>query len=694
MRFKDAVMERSKFTVLLLLTLGMTLSMNSGAVYAGEGSISSRAEEFVKMPLPKDLFPIPQVKCPIYVMEFHVWYRSPFGHSDFPMPGYLHWEGEAEAESGLFGTDWMRQNHSIGRPLLGFYNSEDRDVIRWQIRCLKNAGIDGAFIQMFPDIATGLKFGGDHVFKRMLEVASEEGMSIACHDEVMFRHTSKEALKPDVMGRRLGQFIQKYGHYPSYLKIQGSPAVNFQFWTHFMSFDDLVRMMKSAEEIAGQKIFWIVSDEPSELCARSQIGGFVPMSNGYFNQPVTEYKNDLLNWKELKVHLDKFEKTKKQYPEKLLGLWLYPGMYNSGRYYPVSDETTWFPRRGGKTIVETVRQYLKSNPGFLLISSWNDWIENTAIEPGLSYDNYAGDPYLYCRILAAMKGKNFVPPALPPKESVDPLMWQALYGVDRTPPRIMDIRYLPLDPGLIATVADSGHAVKTVKAFYVGDAYFEIKNRTFMGHGLWGKEITPPMVSKTDLILEPNREVKVEIDPAVIAGTWNEIYLGVEYMDKGCKGWLVIRYPADPPVLDYRNMDDVKFPVTQEIQLGYAGENRKAQIRYLRGFDLKNEKPFITLQYSPQRDVVAKPLRISRLHIFRDQKNVIDGVEVGFGRPESQVKTYRFKIPSLKGEVPSAVYLVAEDIEGNRSRPYPVFGGDYPSAGIWLEEFPKNTEKE
>ncbi len=49
-------------------------------------------------------------------------------------------------------------------------------------------------------------------------------------------------------------------------------------------------------------------------------------------------------------------------------------------------------------------------------------------------DPAGSDPYRYCRLLATAKGHVFEPPPLPPKEAVDPLRWQALYGLDATPP--------------------------------------------------------------------------------------------------------------------------------------------------------------------------------------------------------------------------------------------------------------------
>jgi hypothetical protein len=671
---------------IMALALGfMAVACGLNTAEAGN-CIADRQEAFGAMTLPKALQPIPRVTCPLYVMEYHVWFRSPFGEGG--RPGFLHWGPEERIDTETVGADWMRNARPVGQPLIGLYNAEDPNVIRWQIRCARNAGIDGMFVQLFPDRPTGKRLGGSHIFEVILKTTVEEkGPKVAGHDEVHFRR-GWLAQKPEIMAERVGLFIKKYGKHPGYLRIKGMPAYNFQFYGAFqgtMSDDDLAGMIRKAEEIAGEKIFWVVNRDPCAFYGRPESPGFIGTANSNFIRPYNKYTKPKLDWTGLEGRLNNVRKAKKKYPDKMIGLWGYYGFDTSP--YHSDGEISWLPRRDGQTLVEVLRRYVKEKPDFITLSAWNEWQENSAMEPGLNYDGYNGDPYFYCRIIAAAKGKRFVPPPLPPKESVDPLMWQTLYGIDRTSPKIVNCCYVPMDPGVTATAVDSGSAVKWIKAAYRGDVCLSVEDGRVVTQGIKAIPKQPKLEAGKGLMLEGGQSMTLEIKPDALTGKREMFYVAIEYFDEG-KGRLEVAYPADPPVIDYMKMDCVNLPVLARV--GLAGDGKwKAAVRLMRAFDSKAEKPTVQIRYRfPRGEKSGGKVCISRVHVFRDAVKAIDGVDFGHTADDSQVKTFRFRIPSLTGTPPTAVYLIAEDVEGNRSFPFPVMGSECHPTGIrpgrWL----------
>lgn len=658
------------------------LSAGGSIVREAGKPIAARGDEFAAMSLPQELEPIPRIDCPLYLMEYHIWWLSPFGEGG--IPGYIHWGPSVEADVTTMGPSWMRHNRSAGHPLLGLYSATDPHVMRWQIRCARNAGIDAMFVMHYPDRATGLSNGGEHIFKLQLGIAAEERFKLAAHDEVHFRRGWK-AQEPEVMAERAGQYIKKYGRHLGYLRIKGKPVYHFQFYGRFqgkMSNEDLQAMIRRAEEVAGEPISFMINHDPgNDLYALPETSCFTGTGASCFIFQGTEgYHEKGLRWDALEKRLANVRQARQKFPDKVIGLWGYAGFENSS-LHPRDETTAWIPRRGGLTLVETIRRFVKEAPDFVLLSSWNDWIENTALEPGLSYEGFNGDPYLYCRIMAAMKGKRLVPPPLPPKESVDPLMWEPLYGIDRTPPKIVACRYLPMDPGLVVTAADSGSAVKQVLMAYRGDVCAEFGANEIKLRGVASLKPMPKGLPKQGLILRPRESLEITLAPKPLEGQREAVFLALEFADEG-KGRIDIRYSADPPIIDYQEMDHTSFPVRQLIDLNGKGGWRTA-VRRLRAFDLKADPIVLTLTLDPPRGEKSPgAVRLARLHLFRDAREATGGIEISHVSAESQMKVYRLKTPNLKGEPPSAAYLLAEDAEGNRSVPFAAFGADYHPTGI------------
>ena len=652
-------------------------------ILAGRSLAADPMAKYADIPIPKKLGKIPRIKCPLYVMEYHMWYRSPFGANS--PKGYIHWPDRELIDTETAGPDWVRRMSSIGYPLPGMYNSPDPGIIRWQLQTAKNAGIDGLFVQLFPDRYEGTLLGGSHIFKEMLDIAAEVGVKLSINDEVLFRR-GWNAQKPDVFAKRAGDFIKKFGKHPAFLRIKGMPVYTFQYWggTTFLkkklnNVDFLGRVMRGAEKIAGEPIFWIPGQgyDP-KIFAMPEPKGFKMFSNNFFMGrksnmvPVTRE----FNWGKLDKRLSEFQKIKQKTPDKFLGMWGYPGFDCTTKFGARRTVVVGNSRREGRSLVELLRRYVKAKPDFIMLTSWNDWQENTAYEPGMAYDSYNGDPYLYCRILAASKGKKFIPAPLPPKESIDPLMLQPLYGIDRIPPQITSCYYRPTEPSLTVSVADSASPVKRASVALRGDAYLEIKSGKLIEHGMKPVKLAKNNLSNEGLVLYPRKEITITLDNKTLEGKKQEAFLGLEFNDNA-KGRLYVKYSCDPEFLDYRKYDFNTHTVMAYIRLDNKGKQQLA-VRMLRAFDFKSKYKNIRLTYAPDRGVKNPgTVSIKRLDFFRDARSAVDGLEISNAAEDSQVKSYYFKTPALNLEdrLP-IVYLFAEDSKGNISAPVAVKTAD------------------
>lgn len=166
---------------------------------------------------------VPVLKMPLYVMEFHLWYDSPFGPE--ARPGWLHGGDSRQAETASMGPDWMRMRQGVGWPLPGAYESGNPGIIRWQLQCLRQTGVDGVFVQLFSDWSHPERFHRIPEFETLLRIAKQEGVKGAIHDEIQFRNPP--AKDPATMARRACDALKTYGSSPAYLNIDGEPAYAF-----------------------------------------------------------------------------------------------------------------------------------------------------------------------------------------------------------------------------------------------------------------------------------------------------------------------------------------------------------------------------------------------------------------------------------------------------------------------------------
>ena len=159
-------------------------------------------------------------KIPVYIQEWHIWWGFPWPDRRQP---FSHIESPLTVEKEPWRLFWNRN----GYPLVGLYDSGNPEIIRWQIRCMKAAGLTTAAAMIHPEWNVGESYIQEesrNLIKLLLDIAAEEQFPIFFMDEVAFRKGSP-AQRPEVMIRRFVRFLKQYGSHPGLWKQEGHPVI-------------------------------------------------------------------------------------------------------------------------------------------------------------------------------------------------------------------------------------------------------------------------------------------------------------------------------------------------------------------------------------------------------------------------------------------------------------------------------------
>lgn len=400
--------------------------------------------------------PAPLAGVPVHVMEFHLWWCSPF-YGPPEQRIWTKWGEPAEMDRAI-GPSWRRQTSSGACPLIGPYNSADPEVIRWQLRCAKAAGIAALQVQLFSNLQMGSWFGREKVFADVVRIAGEEKMPIYLHDEAQFRPPPSNL--PEVMADRIATALNRYGSLPGYFKFSGKPAVSFQYWKQYMTPADLRQMMETVDHAVPSGVHFVLNGIPDPSFADlDAMGTIIPTSNASLLRSA-EDRSETIDAASIDAKMKNLRALRQIFPGKRIGLWAYPGFDNTGQFNP---KPRWFPRGTQlSSLRQTLERYAAEEPSIIVLSSWNDWQENTALEPALDVDGFNGDPYQALRTIAELQGKTFTPPPLPPFASMDPWMSGALRGPVHMPPRFSAVHALPEQAAARCEAVDEVAAVAKI----------------------------------------------------------------------------------------------------------------------------------------------------------------------------------------------------------------------------------------
>jgi len=362
----------------------------------------------------------PERKRPLTLAFYYVWYGTPFG----PAGQWTHWGKPTGGSLAPQGTDpnriWfepgMRDVASAAYPLIGPYDSRQREVVRWHVRLAKAAGIDGFLVSWWGPGSWQKPSGQTYkaFVDVLLPIAEEEGFKVCLCDELpQFFNGFDQVVD------WAGQYLDRFRRSPAYLHVDGQPAYYvYQVWQGKMSPTQCRRLIRTVEKRVGP-VFWIVDkmrcrlakdspngrelyfpDEWLEIGEIDALGGYATFSNMRVHE-----------LRDLRVLFGRLAKQARARGRKVL-LPVHPGLNNS----KFNKKPYIMPRRSGRTLEGFLTAADEAGADFVAVTSFNEWPETTVIEPAMTWP----DPYLYLKILAKRAGKAWRTPPLPPMKHLDP----------------------------------------------------------------------------------------------------------------------------------------------------------------------------------------------------------------------------------------------------------------------------------
>ncbi len=373
------------------------------------------------------------LEMPIMCREWHIWWGAPYG-KDAYMPQWQHWQGlrhygifdqSKTIEQTVPGLAWRRNLNCTGYPLLGPYDSGQRDIIRWQLQTAKNAGLECLNIHLWPSIwDNGLDMTPIHIVDIAFEVAEELNYPIALHDEIMFRDPKiSKGRELQNCIRRTVSILKRYQESPALYCIDGMPFYYLQNWNNWISATDMAVYVAAVEEAVGP-VYWIVEGGDNAILEIPQIKAYAGSHVDWFLH-TPPYGAEPHPWDKLTELMKAAADTARAHGKKYV-VNIKPRFNNtnargeSGRGVISGDD--------GMFLIKALKQAKELDPDFIILAQWNDYEECAFIEPAWDFDGFNGDPYRYCRIVAASMDKDFIPAPLPNRECLDPLIRPKLFS--------------------------------------------------------------------------------------------------------------------------------------------------------------------------------------------------------------------------------------------------------------------------
>ena len=278
--------------------------------------------------------------------------------------------------------------HMADRPLIGEYSSDDPNTIRTHVRLARAAGIDGFAVSWWgPNTYT------DRNLRKLLDIAGEEGLHVAAYLESLTGDGNPRPL-PEIESM-LSHLITSYGGHPAYYKVDGKPLVFvWAAWSHDV---EEWRSVFNNLRNRGIDAFYVATASNTK---------YLEAFDGLQNYGTG-------NVSELKRFYDRVGPLVKTHHVLYGGrerLWvpsISPG-YDE-RLLP-GRKGLYYDRDEGRYYLATYDRAAASFPDWIWITSFNEWWENTHIEPSKRY----GYRYMFLteQLTSQFKGRTSDPGAL------------------------------------------------------------------------------------------------------------------------------------------------------------------------------------------------------------------------------------------------------------------------------------------
>ncbi len=266
-------------------------------------------------------------------------------------------------------ASWNRAK--IDYPLIGRYSSADPAVMREQIQEAKSAGIDG-FIVSWKNTPTD-----DRILQTLMGVASQEHFKLAMIYEGLDFNRQPLPVSEVAAGFRL--FRDAYAPNPVWFRLNGKPLT---IWSGTW---DYSHAAVASVTSALRSSMLVLSTEKS-------VPGFQRLAD------VTD--GDAYYWSSVNPQ------TNSGYAAKMGAMG--KAIHQAGKYWIapfapgfdarlVGGQST-VPRNNGQTLRAEYATAVQSAPDILGLISWNEFSENTYVEPSVNYGRF------YLQLVGQLRG--------------------------------------------------------------------------------------------------------------------------------------------------------------------------------------------------------------------------------------------------------------------------------------------------
>ena len=257
-------------------------------------------------------------------------------------------------------TSWNRAK--IDYPLLGRYSSDDRSVMLKHIQWAKAAGIEGFIVSWKSTDVLNRRL------EQLIEVAEQEDFKLAVIYEGL--DFNRNPLPVSTVANDLDYFIQHFAGRKPFALFPKPLLIWSGTWKYTpQEIEQVTRSRRNALLILASE---------RNLAGYKNLSGFVDGDAYYWSSvnpdTFTNYQAKLTQMSDA-VHQNK-------------GLWIPPAA--PGFDARLIGGTTTVDRKNGDTFRTQINTALASSPDILGIISWNEFSENSYIEPSQKY----GSTYL------------------------------------------------------------------------------------------------------------------------------------------------------------------------------------------------------------------------------------------------------------------------------------------------------------
>jgi hypothetical protein len=299
-------------------------------------------------------------KAPARILAHYMpWYEA---KPQSPNWGW-HWTmGVFEPDGKTAGKPAIASHY---RPVIGPYDSGDRDVIEYHALLMKLAGIDGLILDWYGTVDF-FDYASIHRHAlALVEQATRSGLEFAvCYEDqtipkLIEGGRLKSSERVEHARREIDWLRKNWFGKPAYLKLQNRPVL-LSFGRDGLTDDEWRSALGSAE------------DAPLYLSEHVRRGS----AWGAFDWP---------NPRDGLAAQDGFYKVAERWPVAVAAA--FPRFHDI--YEEAKIHKSWgkIDDKGGKTFAETLEKALKSGLPIVQISTWNDWGEGTVIEPSVEFSN-------------------------------------------------------------------------------------------------------------------------------------------------------------------------------------------------------------------------------------------------------------------------------------------------------------------